>query len=233
VSTVNSTAEIVGALANTNVESDLSSSPHTISYDASADRILISYEDKIAPKNGLSIVGSISGTTITWGSSANNGLANEPCASIYYPTENSTLLLDAGTREIQQVSISGLSITTGGNLSSVSGFTGPLFTGVYHPVEDKVVVVGTESGSGLRYLALCAIDLTSGTITQGTAVTVDGNIDNTDRDGTSITYDSTNDDLVVYTRDTTSNTAYVKLYSLSGTTLTFEASAEPFFSAIE
>jgi len=216
VSVVTGNNQVVGSPKDTNLVSRTGDPSIAISYDASADRIIVSYRDN---SNGSSsIIGTTSGTSVSFGSAQNNGQSQDTNASIYYPNQNATFLCDGNRADVDAVTISGSTIS---NIDStgISGFSSSDFisAAVYDSQDDVVVVSGRESTSGSSRLALAALSYNGTTFSQGTAVTVAGNVTGVTPGEVSLAFDPTSGYTLVFFMDGTSPDAV--FYSCSGTTI--------------
>jgi len=197
VSVVTGNNQVVGSPKDTNLVSRASDPSIAISYDENVDRIIVSYRDN---SNGSSsIIGTTSGTSVSFGSAQNNGQSQDTNASIYYPNQNATFLCDGNRADVEAVTISGSTIS---NIDStgISGFNSSDFisAAVYDSQDDVVVVSGRESTSGSLRLALAALSYNGTTFSQGTAVTVAGNVTGVTPGEVSLAFDPTSGYTLVF-----------------------------------
>ena len=172
-----------------------------IAYDTGNDRVVVCGRDATA-SNAIYNVGSISGTSLTFGSYGN--LSTDGCreVKVSYDTNADRVLFiykvntgDAGKCKAGEVS--NLSISFGSEATFESGAIAANMNSVtYHPVAQKHVIT-YAMGSGGSYdgrAKVATIDPSNNSVTFGTHGTFHSSTNVTD---TSSVYDSTNQRIVI------------------------------------
>jgi len=214
VSTVTGNSQVVGTFQDTGSDVNNNDGPVTVSYDVSADRILLSSKDTV--NEHVQAVG-ITGTTASFNTIlTNNGLgAAYSSTSTYHAAANVTILGEENGKDISAISISGNTCTLEDQLT-VTGTNKPVFASVYDESDQKVIITINESTT---YLSLQSVDFTGGVLSLGTLTPISGNYTNVQAKYVSMVYDSVNNDIVVFFSQS-SGAPKVVIYSCSGGTFT-------------
>ena len=195
-----------------------------IAYDTNAQKVLIAYRDDGNNQYGTAIVGTISGTSLSFGSaSVYNSAGTNSNAVVYDANAQKSVIgyIDSADQYGKCVvaTISGTSVTFGSEATFENSGTSYI-SGVYDSSAQKVVFAyqnGSDSSKGKA-----AVGTISGTsITFGTPV-------NFEENGifyTAIAYDSNASKVVIAYRDqNNSNYGEVISGTVSGTSITFDSS---------
>lgn len=190
-------------------------------YDPSNDKIVIAYRDRAAGDKGTAIVGTVSGTSITFGSAVEFDADNTAFHSLAYIPNGKVVLAykDAGNSSSGTAiigTVSGNSISFGSPTVFQTGRTDFIST-VYDSSNDKVVIAYRDFATNKRGQAI--VGTVSGTsISFGTAVT----FQNSTSDFISAVYDPTNNKVVVAYEDTdNASPGAAVVGDVSGTSITF------------
>lgn len=195
----------------------------SVAFDSSSNKIVISYRDNGNSFNGTAIVGTVSGTSISFGSPVvfnTSGEAND-IGSAFDSTSSKVIIAyeDQGNSNYGTAivgTVSGTSISFGSEtvFSSVNVQSNSV---VYDANSNKVVIAykdQTSSGYGTA-----VVGTVSGTsISFGTPVV----FQSSEVSGTSATFDSTNNKVfVAYRNDGNSNYGTAVVGAVSGTSISF------------
>lgn len=190
-------------------------------YDSVNDKVVISYRDNVNSSYGTSIVGTISGSTISFGSPAVFESATTIFVTSVYDTTNQkvvNLYTDAtnasyGTAVVGTVS--GTSISFGTPVV-FSAFDSLYIVSTYDSTNSKVVTSYYVNGSGVSYSIVGTVSGTS--ISFGTRVTL---VSSPAYDG-SAAFDSTSSKVIkAYADGNNSNYGTVKIGTVSGTSISY------------
>jgi len=141
-------------------------------YDASAEKIIITYRDNANSNYGTAIVGTVSGTAISFGSEAVFLASNSTFSNIVYQPDasyNVIVFRDAGNGNIIRfvtATISGTSLSFG-TVTQLNGEQGYYMDQVWDPTAKKIIVVyrassNSDYGTAVAYTpAHSAPNLTS------------------------------------------------------------------------
>ena len=205
-------------------------------YDSTNQKIIFSYA---VGSEGKAIVGTVSGTSISFGTAVVFESANTPFSSLVYDSTNQKVVIgytDAGNSSHGTAivgTVSGTSISFGSAVVFNSASTSYI-SAAYDSTNGKVVIVYNDSGNSNYGTAI--VGTVSGTsISFGSeAVFETANVVYT-----SATYDSTNDKIVIAYRDiANSNYGTAVVGTVSGTSISFstpvvfETSQSDYSSAI-
>ena len=190
----------------------------SVAYDSVNEKIVVSYQDRDNSFYGKSIVGTVSGNSVTFGTPVVFESAETTYTDTTYDTSSGAIVVNyntsSGGGEVRAGSVSGTSITFGSTVQF--GNTGAYGRAIYHPVEECVVIAYQQSSSAANARALT---VSGTTITLGNQVTFQsgGQVNQID-----IAYDSSSKKVVVVGRDEANNT-YGSSWvgTVSGTTLSF------------
>ena len=186
-------------------------------YDPINQRVVIAYKDVDNSNHGTAIVGTVSGTVITFGTPVVFETNTTNYTSAAYDSANQKVVIaytDSSNHGAAIVgTVSGDTITFGTKTKFESATTSyPSIR--YDSTNEKVVIAYRDSGN--RGDAI--VGTVSGTsITFGTAVQFDASISN----AFSITYDSANQKVVIAYRDASPFYGKAIVGTVSGTSITF------------
>jgi sugar lactone lactonase YvrE len=231
---------VVGTISGTSIsfgtnvvfKSAALQSPTKIAYHSAKNRVGIIYKNSSATDNGEIVIGEVSGTSLTFGSSVTfeSGLFND--GDIVYDAsaerfvtahkDESTSPANNGFCCVISVGGTGDLVPTVNTRQSFNGTSGTTYiSAVYDSANEKVVISfadGANSNAGTAIVA--TIGSTSATF--GTKVQFTSN----NVGGTAITYDSGAGKVVVSYRDNTnSNRGTVISGKVSGTSITFDTAS--------
>lgn len=190
-------------------------------YDVASGKIVVVYEDSANSSYGGAQVGTVSGSSISFGSRVTfnpNGTTRH-LAITYDSTAQKVVVVYAWNTFFSASvgTVSGNSISFGSQAQIAQSGNQYRYCAVgYDPTADKIVAVGSDLGQSTRPEAF--LGTVSGTsISFGTDVAINGNSQSTSND---ITYDSSIEALVVV-YNTPSSTGRAEVATISGSTLTF------------
>jgi hypothetical protein len=194
----------------------------SVIFDSTNNKVVIAYKDGGNSNYGTSIVGTVSGTSISFGTAVVFESALIKAISSVYDSTNERVVIaysDRGNSDYGNAivgTVSGTSISFGTAVVFESASTN--YTSVtYDPSNTRVVISYSDIGNSSYGTAI--VGTVSGTsISFGTAV-VFNNAETTDK---SSSYDSTNNQVVtVYRDDGNSNQGTVIVGTVSGTSISF------------
>jgi hypothetical protein len=193
-------------------------------YDSTNGKVVIAYTDAGNSSHGTAIVGTVSGTSISFGSEVVFNSASVSYTSIAFDSTNGKVVIayrvdstDYGTAIVGTVSGTSISFGTAVTFESANSY---YISATFDSSAGKVVIAYNDAGNSNYGTAI--VGTVSGTsISFGTAVVFESGITNY----TSCAYDSTNEKVVIaYTDGGNSNygTAVVLSTSSQTTNLTAE-----------
>jgi len=191
-------------------------------YDASNNRVVITYADNGNSNYGTAIVGTVSGGTITFGAAVvfeSVTIASSTTATVFDSSNNKIVICYRGTSNYGRAivgTVSGTSISFGTAVNFEVATTVDI-SAIYDSTNNRVVIAYRDSGNSNYGTAI--VGTVSGTsISFGTAV-VFASVFVTQ---TSTTYDSTNNRVVIAYRDgANSNYGTAIVGTVSGTSISF------------
>jgi len=195
----------------------------TCSYDSSSSKILIAYQDESDTDNGNAIVGTVSGTSISFGSEATFSTGNVDYLTSSFDSVNNKFAVsyrDANFSNYGRTvigTVSGTSISFGSPVNFTS-YVSYYFASTFDSTSGKLVVAYTRD---TPQSVECVAGTISGTsITFGSPVSA-GSGSNCRYE--TVTHDSTLNKLILtYFID---SVGYTRTGSLSGTTITLDAAS--------
>jgi len=221
---------IIGTVSGTSIsfgsasvfESAESTDISTI-YDATNNKIVIAYTDVGNSSYGTAIIGTVSGTSISFGTAAVFESANTDYISTAYDAANNKIVIaytDIGNSYYGTAivgTVSGTSISFGSAVVFESAFSIWVST-VYDATNNKVVIAYADAGNGVYGTAI--IGTVSGTsISFGTAAV----FESAKSTYISVTYNSANNKVVMAYRDEgNANYGTAVEGTVSGTSISFE-----------
>ena len=208
------------------------SSPYiSATYDSSNNKVIIAYQDSANSFYGTAIVGTVSGTSISFGTAVVFESATSTYTSTTYDSTNNRVVIayrDGGNSSYGTAivgTVSGTSISFGTAVVFESA-NSPYISSVYDSTNNRVVIAYQNNGNSNYGTAI--VGTVSGTsISFGSAVVFESASSNY----ISTTYDSTNNRVVIAYRDG-GNSSYgtAIVGTVSGTSISF-GSAVVFESA--
>ena len=228
---------IVGTVSGTSISfgtsvvfSSYYSSNGSITYDSTSGKIIIANKDGTTTDDCLAYVGTVSGTSISFGSAQTVDNGNVDTIRIIYDASVDRVIFayEASAVLYTKVgTVSGSTITFGSAQSHFSGNHSNIR--LAHNNNGTLVVSFEDNTSASDPLKAFAATIGTSSITKGTTVTVDSNSVEHD-----LVYDSFVDKfLILYRVNTPSNQGRYIYGSASGTTLTFESSVTYFTGGAE
>ena len=187
----------------------------SIAYDANAGKVVIVYEDWGSGNDGIAVVGTVSGTSISFGAEAVFESGRARLMSATYDANAQKIVVayinDSNNYGYAAVgTVSGTSISFGSPVAYTSSSIGFLFA-TYDASAQKIVVAYRDSGKGKAI-----VGTVSGTsITFGTAVVFNAS----DTAHISCTYDANAQKVVITGND---GEGIVVAGSVSGTSISFD-----------
>ena len=191
-----------------------------IAYDTNTDRVVIVYRDDGNSGHGTAIVGTVSGTSISFGSEVVFEAAETKFPTVSYDTNAQKVLVtyqdeggsNYGTAIVGTVDPSDNSISFGSPVIYKSGATNDQAS-VYDPDSQKVII-SFGMGSGLQ----AAVATISGTsVSFGSLASFGGTNDK----GLAMAYDTNADKVVISYRDGSNGDGQSVVGTVSGTSISF------------
>jgi len=221
VSTV-SQSSISQALGNSVVFESANTVYTSITYDANAQKVVIAYRDGGNSAYGTAIVGTVSGTSISFGSPVVFESANSTYISATYDADNQKVVIaysDAGNSGYGTAivgTVSGTSISFGSATVFESALS-EYISATYDSTNQKVVVAYSDGGNG--YYGTSIVGTVSGTSISFGSATV---FESASSDYVSATYD-TNAQKVVIAYEDNGNSSHgtAIVGTVSGTAISF------------
>ena len=199
-----------------------STSDISVAYDSTNDKIIIAYSDASNSSYGTAIVGTVSGTSINFGTAVvfESGVVSD--TSIVFDSTSGNVIIaysDASNSSYGTAivgTVSGTSISFGTAVVFESGSTSEI-SATYDSTNDKIVIVYADVSNSSYGTAI--VGTVSGTsISFGTAVV----FESANTQSCSIVFDSSNDKIVIAYKDygnSSRGTAIVG--TVSGTSISF------------
>ena len=217
----------VGSAVVFNNNSSGAGSPYIVTgYDSNAQKVIIAYRDDGNSNSGTAIVGTVSGTSISFGSSTAFNSADFDNASIAFDSTNNKIVIvyaDGNNNYYGTAivgTVSGTSISFGSPVvynSNLSTYNSAVFDS-----NAGKIVVGFRNQTGSN-LGKAIVGTVSGTsISFGSAVT----FNNASTQDVAAVYDSANNKVVIAFRDLgDSNKGKAIVGTVSGTSISFGSEA--------
>ena len=200
-------------------------SPHiAIAYDTNAQKIIIGYKDNAsAPYGGQAVVGTVSGTSISFGSPVQFAAFDMTRLTMTYDANaQKTVFAYLGQSNYTQAivgTVSGTSISFGTAYTVLSEASG--YKGITYDSTAQKVVLATQSASTTGKAAVGTVSGTS--ISFGTAAT----FVSTQISQVAVSYNAAaNKTLICYRADGLSNQGKTFIATVSGTSISFGAISE-------
>ena len=224
----NYAAAIVGTISGTSISFGTKVTINSVTSQyfsitsASSGKVVISYNRAGSSPNGTAVVGTVSGTSISFGSEVAFGSNSTTLYSNTYDSTNDKVVIsyrDSTNSEARSVvgTISGTSISFGSPTAFESSNMASLLASVFDSTNGKVVIVYQDYGNSNYGTAV--VGTVSGTsISFGTPVVF--NSASTDTAGA--TFDTTNGKVIIaYKDDGNSNYGTAIVGTVSGTSISF------------
>lgn len=194
-------------------------------YDANAQKVVIAYYDGDNSGYGTSVVGTVSGTSISFGTTIVFNSANVNYISLAYSSAAQKVIVSYRTTSDQGQSqvgtVSGTSISYGGQYIYNTGVTGTAINSAYDVASDRIVVAYKDGGNS-NYGTACVGSISGTAITWGSETVF--NAGNTDSIGTS--YDPSSQKIIISYRDRgNSNYGTAIVGTVSGASISFGSEA--------
>jgi len=154
-----------------------------IAYDSSAQKVVIGFRDQNGSVNiGKAIVGTVSGTSISFGSATAFGNANDEYIAVVYDTDAQKIVVaysdTSASGKLNVGTVSGTSISFGSEVQFESGRS-DYVEAVYDPIQKRVVIAYKDVGNssyGTAVVTKTGYSAASGgTIADGAPVIVNAN----------------------------------------------------------
>jgi hypothetical protein len=223
---------VVGTISGTSISFGATATWHAnstsfvdIVYHAAAQKVVIVYYDGDNSGYGTSVVGTVSGTTISFGSTVIFNSANTSYSHIAYDSSAEKVVVayrttsDVGKAQVGTVSGTNISWGTAANYNA--GATGPAISCAYDINANKTVVAYKDEGNSSYGSA--AVGTVSGTdISFGSEVV----FETATTDNISVGYDSASQKVVIAYRDGgNSNYGTAIVGTVSGSSISFGTAA--------
>ena len=221
---------VVGTVSGTSISfgtpvefGDVSIEEMSVVYDTTNNKVVIVYRDNGNSQYGTAIVGTVSGTSISFGSSVVFNSAETDASSATFDSTNGKVVVayqDKGNSfygTARVGTVSGTSISFGSEVVFESAYS-RFFSTIFDSTNGKVVIAYQDYGNSSRGTAI--VGTVSGTsISFGSAVVFNSG-------GTTVeiaaTYDSTNQKVViVYSDSSNSDYGTAIVGTVSGTSISF------------
>mgnify|MGYP003665589142 CR=1 FL=1 len=196
----------------------------TAAYDIDQDKVVVAYRNGGNSNYGTAIVGTVSGTSISFGTALNFQSAAVDFITMVYNSSVQRIVVaymapadNQGT--IRTLQVSGTSISQIGGVGyafSTDAKNGQL---VYDPVVGKAVIFYVDGSTG--YSRAITTNASSAP-TLGNIQTWASGLQNGEFGGIFATYDSTNQKIIAGYIASTGGYGYIRSGTLSGTTMTYD-----------
>jgi hypothetical protein len=194
-----------------------------ITFDSNSNKVVVAYDDKADGQKGKAIVGTVSGTSISFGSAVvfNNGSTDTgtPNAITFDSNSNKVVIAfqdKADTNKGKAIvgTVSGTSISFGSEATFLNADYATHVSATFDSNSNKVVIVYKDGSNSLHGYAV--VGTVSGTnITFGTPVVFEA----AETNNPNVSFDTVNNKIVIAYADGTVGTAIVG--TVSGTSISF------------
>ena len=197
-----------------------------IAYDSSNNRVVVAYKDDGNSSYGTCAVGTVSGTSISWGTPVVFAAASTSYVDCVFDSSNNKIVIlysDVGNSEYGTAivgTVSGTSISFGSEVVFASAAT--TYIGATFDSNSNKVVAGYRDDGNSQYLTTIVGTVSGTSISFGTEVVVDSTGSLSGAWGTpgAITFDSTNNKVVIpYT--VSGGSTYGIVGTVSGTSISY------------
>ena len=147
----------------------------SVVYDSNAQKVVVSYSDGGDSSNGKSIVGTVSGTSISFGSAQQFGNANSyDCTSVFDSTNNKVVALwrdinDSNKGKAKVGTVSGTSISFAGSEVTFEAGAAEQISADFDTSSGKVIIAFSDSDNSNKGTAIVGT-VSGNDISFGTAV---------------------------------------------------------------
>jgi len=147
----------------------------SVVYDSNAQKVVVSYTDGGDSSNGKSIVGTVSGTSISFGSAQQFGNANSyDCTSVFDSTNNKVVALwrdinDSNKGKAKVGTVSGTSISFAGSEVTFEAGAAEQISADFDTSSGKVIIAFSDSDNSNKGTAIVGT-VSGNDISFGTAV---------------------------------------------------------------
>lgn len=199
----------------------------SLAYDKVAQKVIVAYRYPLASNRGEAKVGTISGNSITFGSSTvfYGSASNYMSASYDEAAGKIIIAFTTGVGRAVVGTVSGTSISFSSSYTFCPS-NAPYIDSVYDPNNQKVIITYKDESD--NYGKAIAATTSGDTITFGTAVTYE----TSNSSHRYICYDTANQKILVTYKNLVDNYGYAVVGSVSGSTITFGTSSAFTSSAI-
>ena len=197
-------------------------------FDSSNNKVVIAYEDEGNSEHGTAIVGTVSGTSISFGSEVVFNASNTDYITTVFDSSNNKVVIvfrdasgatgGAGTAIVGEVS--GTSISFGTKAVYISENT-TVSNATFDSNSNKVVIVFEDSDVNQGKAIVGTVSGTS--ISYGSAATFDSN---NIKDYITATFDSSNNKVVIGYSQSANGYAYAIVGTVSGTSISFGSAVQ-------
>ena len=197
-----------------------------IAYDSSNNRVVVAYKDDGNSSYGTCAVGTVSGTSISWGTPVVFAAASTSYVDCVFDSSNNKIVIvysDVGNSEYGTAivgTVSGTSISFGSEVVFASAAT--TYIGATFDSNSNKVVAGYRDDGNSQYFTTIVGTVSGTSISFGTEVVVDSTGSLSGAWGTpgAITFDSTNNKVVIpYT--ISGGSTYGIVGTVSGTSISY------------
>jgi len=243
---------IVGTVSGTSIsfgsytefDNGATSNPIKAVFDSTNNKVIVAYGDGNNSQYGTAIVGTVSGTSISFGSATVFESYESKLMEMCFDSTNGKVVVpykmggsfEDGKCAIGTVSGTSISFGSGVNFNGSNNVSGGC--SAYDPVNQKVVIAFSDRGNGEA--ATAVVGTVSGTSISFGATVVFESGDGQNAVPRSAVYDSTADKIVIsYENESVNNAVMNAFGTVSGTSITFTdtnlevaASTYPTFNSI-
>lgn len=187
-------------------------------FDSNSNKVVIAYQDDSNGSVGTAVVGTVSGTSISFGTPVvfQTGFTDR-IAATFDSNSNKVVIAYRNSTSGKAIvgTVSGTSISFGSSTTFLSGGNALEIAATFDSNENKVVVCFEDSTNSDNATAI--VGNVSGTsISFGTKVSFD-----TNPEFMSVTFDSNSNKVVAFYRDQTATTSVAAVGTVSGTSISF------------
>ena len=206
---------------------------NAITFDSNSNKVVIAYKDQPQSDHGKAIVGTVSGTSISFGTEVTFNSAGTDQLSATFDSSNNKVVIvfqdtggNSGYGSAIVGTVSGTSISFGSKVAYTSA-NSPNNAVTFDTTNNKVVAFYEHDGTGLYGI----VGTVSGTsISFGTAVQFTSSTDGQWSEN-SATFDSSSGKVALAYQDTTNSKGRLIAATVSGTSLTFDDPIDLFNNA--
>lgn len=234
---------IVGSISGTSISfgtkvqyENGSSDFNSVAYDATNGKVVIAYRDNGDSNRPKAVVGTVSGTSISFGSpvTISSNTANQVAGAVYDASTGKVVVVwsdqgNSGYGTAAAGTVSGTSISFGANLVFNSANTPLAISSLaYDPTEQRVIVPYKDDGNSGRGTAV-ALTGSGTTLSSGTPAVYDAAA--ISNDGLTVTYDSGNEKIVITYLTAAADVLHAVVGTVSGTSISFGTAVATSFTS--